>query len=51
MSCEKVQAQVGGDDVLDCAAAVAALFAELIEGNVEFIFGKFVALRRVRQSR
>lgn len=37
-------------DVLDCAAAVAALFAELIEGNVEFIFGKFVALRRVGQS-
>jgi hypothetical protein len=36
-------------DVLDSAAAVAALVAKLIEGDVEFIFSQFVALRRVRQ--
>jgi hypothetical protein len=35
----------GGLDVLDSAAAVAALVAELIEGDVEFIFSQFVALR------
>jgi len=38
---------VGRVDVLDSAAAVAALVAELIEGDVEFIFSQFVALRRV----
>jgi hypothetical protein len=35
----------GGLDVLDSAAAVAALVAELIERDVEFIFSQFVALR------
>jgi hypothetical protein len=34
-----------GLDVLDSAAAVAALVAELIEGDVEFIFSQFVALQ------
>ena len=35
-----------GRDVLDSAAAVAALVAELIERHIEFIFSQFVALRR-----